>query len=294
MANTVVYNKYDYVAKLRDRLNKPSTWRDVMEVVYTNNYSKIDGYISSESSVVAGTRGTAYRYNDFTITAETLTIGSTKMVATFIDEIDLAQQSYVSQMTMADYHGKQLDEAVETLVLAQHASWVNFGTGDLTDPTADSDTAITVSSSNIDDILRAIKTKIYYNNGVDLAVERGIFAVLRAVDFQALEAFAQANGYNIADNALKNGIPVQKGFHYFGIDVYLSNSHASGGHIFAGIKRCGQLGIAPATWGQAKFIQDPVIAAAGPASGLGIVSRVDYGFDWPAQWAEFVMDVRVA
>jgi len=190
--NTVAYNKYDYVAKLRDRLNKPSTWRDVMEVIYTNNYSKIDGYISTESSVVAGTRGTAYRYNAFTITAETLTISSTKMVASFIDEIDRAQQTYVNQMTMAEYHGKQMSEEVETLVLAEHGSWVNFGIGDLTDPTADDDTQITVSASNIDDIIRAVKTKIYTNNGVDLSIERGVFLVLRPQDFQALEAFAQA------------------------------------------------------------------------------------------------------
>lgn len=290
--NTVAYNKYDYVTKLRARLNKPTAWRDVMEVIYTNNYSKIDGYVSTESTVVGGTRGTAYRYNAFAITAETLTISSTKMVASFIDEIDRAQQTYVNQMTMAEYHGKQMSEEVESLVLAQHTNWVDFGSGDLTDPTSDDTTQITVSASNIDDIIRAVKTKIYYNDGVDLAVERGIFIVLRAQDFQALEAFAQANGYNIADNALKNGIPVQKGFHYMGVDVYLSNSHTAN-HLFAGVKRCGQLGIAPATWGQAKFIDDPVIAAAGPASGIGIVSRIDYGFDWPAQWAEFSMDINV-
>jgi len=87
---------------------------------------------------------------------------------------------------------------------------------------------------------------------------------------------------------LKNGIPVQKGFRYMGVDHYLSNSHAAG-HVFAGIKRMGDLGILRGTFGKAKFLEDP-----GNISGLGIVSRLDHGFDWPAQRAEFFMDVRVA
>ena len=43
------------------------------------------------------------------------------------------------------------------------------GTGD------DDTTQITVSAVNIDDIIRAIKRKLYANDGVDLAVEKGIF-----------------------------------------------------------------------------------------------------------------------
>ena len=123
---------------------------------------------------------------------------------------------------------------------------------------------------------------------MEFSVEHGIFIVWRASDFELLEGFVQANGFTEADIALKNGIPVQKGFFYGGVTHYLSNSHVAT-HVFAGIKRQGELGILTGTFGQAKFIEDPA-----KLSGVGIVTRVDYGFNWPTQLAEFFMDVRVA
>ena len=72
-----------------------------------------------------------------------------------------------------------------------------------------------------------------------------------------------------------------------GVDHYLSNSHTSK-HVFAGIKKTAEIGILKGTYGRAKFLEDPV-----QISGLGIVSRVDYGFNFPAQLAEFFMDVNV-
>jgi len=73
-----------------------------------------------------------------------------------------------------------------------------------------------------------------------------------------------------------------------GVDHYLSNSHTAN-HVFAGIKRTAELGILRGTFGKAKFIEDPA-----KLSGLGIVSRVDYGFNFPAQLAEFFIDVNVS
>ena len=101
-------------------------------------------------------------------------------------------------------------------------------------------------------------------------------------------SFVQANGFTEADIALKNGIPVQKAFRYMGVDHYLSTQHTAG-HLIAGIKKSGEVGILRSTYGKAKFIEDP-----GSVSGLGIVTRVDYGWNWPAQLAEFIMDINVA
>lgn len=95
------------------------------------------------------------------------------------------------------------------------------------------------------------------------------------------------NGFTEADISLKNGIPVQKAFRYMGVDHYLSNSHTAG-YVFAGVKKVGELGILKGTYGKAKFIEDPA-----KLSGLGIVSRVDYGFNWPAQMLEFLVNVNV-
>ena len=290
MANTVVYNHYDYTQALRARLNKPTCWEDVLLVKYSDSYAIVGGYISSgltSTQVVAGTRGTAYTYGDFVITADTLTINTYKNIPVFIDEADRYQQSYVGWMTLADMQGKAISERLETAMLAAHASWTNFGASDLTG-TDDDTTAITVSTSNIDNIIRSIKRKVNAHNGVERALQFGYFIVWRALDFEMLEAFVQANGFNTADLALKNGIPVEKAFRYMGVDHYLSNSHATG-HLFAGVKKQGEIGILRGTYGKVKQIEDP-----GNVSGLGLVSRVDYGLNWPAQNAEFLIDVNVA
>jgi len=274
-----IWNKYDYVKKMRDRIATPTTWTDVMDVKYSDSYSVINGYASTEPALATGTRGTAYAYSQFTLTAETLTINQVQQMAIFIDEADRYQQTYVNQMNIADYHGKKTVEKIESLVLAQHSNWKDFGATDLSNTGDDDTSAITVSASNIDDIIRAVKRKLYANNGVDLAVENGIFFVWRAADFEFLEAFVQANGFTEADISLKNGIPVQKAFRYMGVDHYLSNSHTAG-HVFCGIKKMGEIGILTGTYGKVKFIEDPPISVTtnAPASGLGIVSRVDYGF----------------
>ena len=288
MANTVIWNKHDYVKKMRARINKPSTWKDVMKVKYSNARAIYGSYMSTEPGTQTGTRGSAYGYSDFTLTVDTLTISTYLVIPMLIDEADRYQQDYVNQMSIATYQGKKIDEAIETAILADHASYKDFGLTDLANEGDDDDSAITVSAANIDDIIRAIKRKLYANDGVELAVENGIFIVWRAQDFELLEAFVQANGFTEADISLKNGIPVQKAFRYMGVDHYLSNSHATN-HVFAGIKRQAEIGILKGTYGKAKFIEDP-----GSVSGLGIVSRVDYGLNTPAQLAEFFIDVNVA
>jgi hypothetical protein len=87
---------------------------------------------------------------------------------------------------------------------------------------------------------------------------------------------------------LKNGIAVQKAFRYMGVDHYLSTSHTAG-HVFAGIKKTMELGILRSTFGKVKYIEDP-----DQTSGLGIVSRVDWGFNLPTYNLEFIMDINVA
>ena len=288
MANTVVWNKHDYVARMRNRLNAPTAWKDVLNVKYANVRTIVNSSMATEPSVVTGTRGTAYGYQDFTLTADTLTINTYRNIPILIDEADRFQQSYVDQMAIAEFQGKKINEYIEGQFLAQHASWSDFGATDLAGTGSGDTTAITVGAGNVDDIMRAVKRKLYANNLVDMAVENGVCIVWRATDFELLEGFVQANGFTEADIALKNGIPVQKGFYYGGITHYLSNSHTSG-HVFAGVKRMGEIGILSGTYGQAKFIEDP-----GLVSGLGIVSRVDYGFNFPTYNVQGFQDVNVA
>lgn len=288
MANTVTWNKHDYVARMRNRINAPTAWKDVLNVKYSNNRTIVNSSMTTEPSIQSGTRGTAYTYQDFALTADTLTISTYRNIPMLIDEADRFQQSYVDQMKIAEFQGKKINEYIEGQFLGQHASWSDFGANDLAGTGSGDTTAITVSAGNIDDIMRAVKRKFYANNLVDFSVENGISIIWRATDFELLEAFVQANGFTEADIALKNGIPVQKGFYYGGITHYLSNSHTAG-HLYAGIKKMGEIGILSGTYGQAKFIEDP-----GLVSGLGIVSRVDYGFNFPTYNVQCFQDVNVA
>lgn len=284
-----VWNKHDYVARMRNRLNAPTSWKDVLNVKYSNNRTIVNGYMSVEPSVqTIANRGDQYTYQDYTLAQDTLTISTYKNIPMLIDEADRSQQTYVDQMKIAEFQAKKIHEAIETDYLSKHASWSNFGANDLAGTGSGDTTAITVSATNIDDIMRAVKRKLYANNLVDMAVENGICIVWRATDFELLEGYAAANGFTEADLALKNGIPVQKGFYYGGITHYLSNSHAAG-HVFAGVKGVGEIGILSGTYGQAKFIEDPNLI-----SGLGIVSRVDYGFNWPTPYVQAFQDVNVA
>ena len=288
MANTVTWNKHDYVMKMRARVAKPTNWKDVLKVGYSNNRTIVNSYMSTEPDAVGGTRGTAYAYQDFVLTADTLTISTYKNIPMLIDEADRFQQSYVGQMEIADFQGKKISEYLEAQMLAQHASYKDFGVTDLANTGADDTSAITVSAANIDDIIRAVKRKLYENNGVDFATEKGMFFVWRPEDFEILEGFVQANGFREADIALKNGIPVSKAFRYMGVDHYLSTQHTAN-HVMAGIKGIMEIGILRGTYGKAKFIEDP-----GLVSGLGIVSRVDYGWNLPTGYAEFVVDLNVS
>ena len=287
-----VWNKNDYVTKLRGRLNAPTNWSKILNVKYSDNRTVVTGYHSTEPSVVSGTRGTAYNYQQFTLAQDTLTISTYKNIPLFIDEADRYQQDYLTQMSIADFQGKKINEKLESMTLAQHASWADFGAGDLANSSTDDTTQITVSATNIDDIIRAMKRKVYAHNGVELATENGFFTVWRPEDYELLEAFVQANGFSEADVALKNGIPI--GMRYMGVNHYLSNSHTAN-HLFAGVQAAGELGILRSTFGKVKFLEDPAISVstAPSASGLGIVSRVDYGFLWPTSWADMVIDINV-
>ena len=244
--------------------------------------------MSTEPDVQTGTRGTAYTYQDADLTEEVLTIDTYRNLPVFIDEADRAQQTYLGAMEIAEFQGEKISEYLEAQFLAQHSSFTDFGLTDLNGGAADDTTEITVSPANIDDIIRAIKRKQNENNLVNKAVKFGRYIIWRAEDFEMLEAFVQANGFNTADMALKNGIAVEKAFHYMGVDHYLSNSHTAN-HVMAGVKKCVDLGILSGTWGKVKFVEEP-----NNVSGLGVPSRVDYGWNVPAQLTEATQDINVA
>ncbi len=275
--------------KLQERLDYPLNWKEVCKLIYSNTYGINSPYMSTAFSAQTGTRGCSYSFSEFTLTNDQLLINTQKIAPVFIDRADLAQCSMAGQMEIADRQASLLNEAIESAMLGAHAGWTDFDNSAIGGAAGN----ITVDVNNIDNIIRAVKREIAENNAQNLADRNGIFIVWRAADLELLEEFAQANGFNLADTALKNGI--KSGYHFMGVDHYLSNSHTSG-HLFAGVKKIMQIGILTATYGKITILQSPAsgVTTYGPVSGIGIESRIDYGVNTPTGLKPCVFDVAVA
>ena len=287
--NDGVYRQ-EWESKLQERLNYPQNWKEICNVIYTNSRYVNVPYMSTlpvTTGVGVGTRGTAYAYQDFAMTNQAMSIGTTTIVPMYVDRADMAQCAYLNQMEMASLQATLINEAIETAVLAAAISATNVGdTGG--GAIGLGSTAITVSASNIDDIIRGVRRLITKYNGQDLAGRNGIFFVWRPEDFELLEAFVQANGFTSADTALKNGAVA--GLHYMGVDHYVSNSTdtTTNGHIFAGVKKLMTVGILGETYGKVVVNQDP-----GQKSGIGVVTRGDYGTLIPTNYLPVLFDINV-
>lgn len=287
MSNTYGSGTYpqEWAKKLQERLDHPTTWKQIARVIYTDTRILNVPYMSTTPAVQTLTRGTAYTMQDYALTNNTLTISSDIVAPQFIDRADLAQCTLVNQMEMADLQGQMINEYIEAAMLADHAAWTNFGdTG--AGVLGLASTAITVSATNIDDIIRGLKREIVKANGINLFNKNGAFIVWRPQDFEMLEAFCQANGFVTSDSYLKNGLPFG-GFSYMNVDHYQSNDFTAG-HVFAGVKNLYTIGILSSTWGQIVQTTDPL-----NVSGVGIVSRADYGLLTPTKYLPVLFDVNV-
>jgi hypothetical protein len=283
--NTVVYAE-DWAEKLQEELDEPIFWKDICNVEISNTRVLHNPYFT-DPAVQTNQRGTAYTYSTFTETDESVTISTSKIVPVFIDRADLAQSTYTKQMELAKRQGVLLNEAIETAIYANHANMTNFGSGDITGGSVADTTQITVSSTNIDDIIRHIKRVIRVAAGDTLLQRNGGFVVWRPADFELLEGFMMANGFVVADQALRDG--ARQGVNYMGLTHYASNL-LSANHVVAGVKKLIHIGILKDTYGQI------VVDEKDPAStsGIAVVSRVDFETKVWAKTKPVIFDVNVA
>lgn len=272
MANTLVYAE-EWATRLQERLKHPITWKEVCRVEYTDMRVLNNPYMSTTPSIQNGTRGTVFTFQDFVLTNESITINTYRELGVFIDRADLAQAGFPMQMELAERQGQLMIEKIESAFLAT-TGFTNIGdTGG--GAIGLSSTRFTVNATNIAPIIRAIKREIRKANGDAFAREYGIFIVWRPADFELLEQFVQANGFQTADLGLKEG--TLQGFHYLGVDHYYSNDTAAN-VLWAGVKNLLHLGIVRSTWGQVSIIQNPAGASGGVLSGVGIHVRADFAF----------------
>lgn len=300
MANTIIYQAL-WENKLAQRLDKPLNWKEVCDVVYTDTQTYNFPLISTanEPAVATLTNTAAGRstlsnvipFIDVTETNETLSIITAEIDSVYLDYADQAQSNYAKMASMGDLLGKKIGERAEAIVLANHASWTDFGdTGGGVLGLASTD--ITVSATNIDDIIRGVREQIFTANGFDLYRQNGGFIVWRPADFTFLEQFMQANGFTVADSALKNG--GQIGIDFMGMNHYVSTQHASGGHIFGGVRKTQKLGILNSTYGKTYVNEMPASSTAGSLSGTQIHTRLDYGLLVPTNLKPCLFDINTA
>ncbi|KKR45469.1 MAG: hypothetical protein UT82_C0028G0001, partial [Parcubacteria group bacterium GW2011_GWB1_40_14] len=254
------------------------------DVAYSNTKLVSSSYMSTTPSVQSVSRGTGHSMQTFVETAETLDIATGRDLGLFVDWADLAQSPWTKPAELFDRIGALLNEYIESAVLARHTSWTNIDGASIGEAAGN----ITVSAQNIDDIIRATRREIRENNGNMFMNQNGVGFVWRAADFEFLEAFAQANGFVGADEALKKGLV--EGIHYLGSDHYWSNDHTAN-HVFAGVKKIERLGILKGTYGKAHTIEFPAGDSNTYLSGVSFYSRVDIGHLTPTAHVGLVFDV---
>ena len=191
MATTIFVS--DFETTLQNRLAHPQTWKEVATVIYSEKQVVTSGYVSTVPTTGSITRATVSGHNHTAIamTAQNLTISSGQEVPVYIDFADLAQTGYNLQQEIAQEMGDLLNEYVEAQLLAQHASFTDVGdtAGAITSGVT---TTISVSASNVDDMIRGIKRILRVANGQSKMRNQGVFIVWRPADFELLEAYVQA------------------------------------------------------------------------------------------------------
>ena len=277
----------EYETRLQERLSAPMVWKEICNVKYTDTGIVRNPYLT-DSTVSVGTRGTGYTSVAIATIDETVSVTDYSYDAMHIDDADLAQKSFSDFMEIADNMGTMLNEAMETAMLAEHAQWTNLGDiggGAL----GAGSTAITVSLSNIKQIIASVKTQIRVAGGLELANRNGMFIQWREADYEKVELLATSEGFNTADDALKNGI--KQGFKYMGVEHYSTSKNVTA-HVFAGVKKAFWAIVVKSTYGKMKTIVNPVVSTA-QISGVGLESRIDRKFKAWAKMVPVLFDINV-
>ena len=274
-----------FETKLQERLSAPTKWKEICKVTYTDIGTLHNPYLT-DATVGTGTRGTGYTSTATATTDEEVSITDYSYCAQHIDAADAAQKSFSDIMEIADNMGVMLNEKLETAMLAEHAQWTNFDNASIGGVAGN----ITVEESNVDLIITSIKSAIRTAGGGEMADRNGIFIQWREADFAIVERLAASQGYNTADDVLKNGI--RQGFRYLDVEHYSTSKNVSG-HVFAGVKKAFHVGICRSTYGKVDVIQNPVVSSA-QISGVGYHSRIDRKFKAWAKVVPVLFDVLVA
>src|SRR3990167_5818818 len=224
MANTIKFQE-EWELKLQERLQIPTNWKDVCDVLYTDSELYELPYVgtASESALQTSlTRGNTYTFQDITMSTETLTIGTFDILAELLDRADEAQSKYAKRMDRARLQGDKINERLEAIMHTLFATATNLGDNG-SGGVGLASTAFAVGANNVDDIVRGIVEQIHTAKGTKHYLKYGGFVEWRPSDWTFLTAFMQANGNAFADEALRSGNKNAMGKEALGLFHYLTD-----------------------------------------------------------------------
>jgi len=280
-----VIPKIEIETRLQERLDSPTVWKEVCLVKYTDSGIWKNPYLT-DSTQYTGTRGTGYTSVAVETIDDSVSITTYVGSAQHIDKADLAQKTFSDFMAIATNMAQVLEEGMETAMLAEHAQWTNFDNADIGGGAGN----ITVSISNVKKIISSLKREIREAKGGKMLKEKGGFFIWREADFELVELLASSEGFNTADDVLKNGI--KQGFKYMDMEHYSSTLHTAG-HVFAGVKKAFAVGICKSTYGEVTTVQNPVVSGA-QISGVGLETRIDRKYKAWTKMVPVLFDVLVS
>jgi len=169
-----------------------------------------------------GASQTSYSVTDFTLGEDTLTVNRRAGAAEHIDNIEQLQVRYDLAMDRSTRHSYVVKDKIDqyglALPVAAGASVQDIDAGYMSSGVSNG-TPISSSSSNIDDTANAIIERLGVVNG---AMDRGVFWAISPFELTDISGFAQNNGYNVADAAIKNGFVT--GTPFAGLDIIVTNN----------------------------------------------------------------------
>lgn len=153
-----------------------------------------------------------------------------------IDDADLAVKTFSDFMEIADRMGTILNEGMETEMLSRTRSMDKLRQRKYLEVLQKH---YCCSYKHQENHYFNEKREIREAGGEDLMNRNGAFIVWRAGDVEVVGVLASSEGFNTADDALKNGI--KQGFRYMGVEHYSSNKHAY--DVLGGVKKAFMCGI---------------------------------------------------
>jgi hypothetical protein len=178
------------------------------------------------NSTPVGSNGTVtgnYSVEVLTSTDDTLTVQQRATAAEQIDSYEQLMTSYDLMSQQARRQAYRISDYIDQYVLNMPVS--KSGVRDVDSgfisSGANDGVGYAISSSNANVIANKITEMLGLGNA---AINKGMFWVVSPYDRTKVVAFAQANGFQLSDSAISQGINGSAGKQFGGLDLYISNN----------------------------------------------------------------------